>query len=165
MKKSNSKYTVLRQICNIIPPFLVAKLAKKHGIDKQSRSFSPWSHVVSMLFVHLAHSLSLNDVADTLRNHSGILSSIRRATPPSRNGLSHANKVRNPQMAEDLFWQVLSHIQNMFPDFGYGHKYSGLPRRFKRTVYAVDSTSTGIFARFRALVKIHGGRKMPGESL
>jgi hypothetical protein len=141
MKPAKHKYTVLQQICQLIPAFLVTKLAKTYGIDKQSRSFSPWSHVVSMLFVQIAHSLSLNDVADTLRNHCGVLTSIRRATPPSRNGLSHANKVRDPSMAEALFWQVLSHIQNKFPNFGYGHKYSGLPRRFKRAVYAVDSTT------------------------
>jgi hypothetical protein len=158
MKKTKHKYTVLQQICNIIPSFLVTKLAKKHGVDKQSRSFSAWSHVVSMLFVHLAHSLSLNDVADTLRNHCGVLTSIRRATPPSRNGLSHANKVRDPQMAEDLFWHVLSHIQSMFSDFGYGHQYSGLPRRFKRTIYAVDSTTIQLVANCISWAK-HRRRK------
>jgi hypothetical protein len=146
MKPAKHKYTVLHQICNIIPAFLVSKLAKKYGIDKQARSFSPWAHVVSMLHVHIAHSLSLNDVADTLNNHSGVLTTIRGATPPSRNGLSHANKVRDPAMAEDLFWQVLSHIKTKFADFGYGHKYSGLPRRFKRTIYAVDSTTIQLVA-------------------
>jgi hypothetical protein len=146
MKPTKSKYTVLQQICQIIPAFLVSKLAKKYGIDKQFRKFSPWSHVVSMLFVHLAHSLSLNDVADTLRNHAGVLSTIRKAVPPSRNGLSHANKTRDPAMAEELFWRVLSHIQNKFPAFGYGHQYSGLPKRFKRAIYAVDSTTIQLVA-------------------
>jgi len=146
MKPTKNKYTVLNQICNLIPPFLVTKLAKNYGIDKQARSFSPWSHIVSMLHLHLAHSLSLNDVADTLRNHSGILTTIRKASPPSRNGLSHANRTRNPAMAEDLFWQVLSHIKSKYPSFGYGHRYSGLPRRFKRAIYAVDSTTIQLVA-------------------
>ena len=99
-----------------------------------------------MLHVQLAHSLSLNDVADTLRNHSGVLTTIRRATPPSRNGLSHANRVRDPDMAQALFWEVLSHIQSQHPDFGRGHKYSGLPRRFKRAIYAIDSTTIQLVA-------------------
>ncbi len=38
MKPAKHKYTVLHQICNIIPAFLVSKLAKKYGIDKQARS-------------------------------------------------------------------------------------------------------------------------------
>ncbi len=146
MKPAKHQYTILNQICKIIPQHIVPKLAKTYGVDKQARSFSPWSHVVSLLHSHLAHSLSLNDVADTLRNHSGALSTIRGATPPSRNGLSHASRIRDPQMAEDLFWQVLSHIQDGNPKFGFNHKYSGLPRRFKRAIYAVDSTTIQLVA-------------------
>ncbi|WP_085754860.1 DUF4372 domain-containing protein [Sedimentisphaera salicampi] len=41
-------------------------MSRSFGIDKQSRTFSCWSHIVSMLHVQIAHSLSLNDVADTL---------------------------------------------------------------------------------------------------
>jgi hypothetical protein len=146
MKPTQHNYTVLNQICKLIPPFFVSRLAKRFGIDKQARSFSPWSHVVAMLHVQVAHSLSLNDVADTLRNHSSALSTIRGATPPSRNGLSHANRARDPNMAQALFWDVLSHIQNKHSDFGRGHKYSGLPRRFKRAVYAIDSTTIQLVA-------------------
>ncbi len=87
MKPAKHQHTVLKQICQQIPAHLVPKLARAFGADKKARSFSPWSHVVAMLHVQIAHSLSLNDVADTLRNHSGVLTTIRRATPPSRNGL------------------------------------------------------------------------------
>ena len=146
MKPAKHQYTILKQICQHIPAHLVSKLARSFGVDKKSRTFSPWSHIVAMLHVQIAHSLSLNDVADTLRNHSGVLTTIRGATPPSRNGLSHANRVRDPNMAQALFWDVLSHIQNKHPNFGCGHKYSGLPRRFKRTVYAVDSTTIQLVA-------------------
>ena len=68
MQPAKHHYTVLQQICQHIPAHLVAKLSRDYGVDKQARGFSPWSHVVAMLHVHLAHSLSLNDVADTLRN-------------------------------------------------------------------------------------------------
>ena len=146
MKPAKHNYSVLKQICQHIPAHLVPKLARTFGADKKARSFSPWSHVVAMLHVQLAHSLSLNDVADTLRNHSGVLTTIRRATPPSRNGLSHANRVRDPDMAQALFWEVLSHIQNKHPNFGHGHKYSGLPQRFKRAIYAIDSTTIQLVA-------------------
>ncbi|MBC8379391.1 MAG: IS4 family transposase [Planctomycetes bacterium] len=146
MRPAKHHYTVLSQICQHIPAHLVSKLSRDFGVDQQARTFSPWSHVVAMLHVHLAHSLSLNDVADTLRNHSGVLTTIRRATPPSRNGLSHANRVRDPDMAQALFWAVLSHIQSQHPDFGRGHKYSGLPKRFKRAIHAIDSTTIQLVA-------------------
>jgi len=146
MKPAKHNYTILNQICQLIPAHLVPKLATSFGAYKKARSFSPWSHVVAMLHVQIAHSLSLNDVADTLRNHSGVLTTIRRATPPSRNGLSHANRVRDPNMAQALFWDVLSHIENSHPGFGHNHKYSCLPRRFKRTIYAIDSTTIQLVA-------------------
>ncbi len=146
MNPTKSKHTVLKQICKLIPRNLVSKLARKHGVDKKARSFSPWSHVVSLVFSQLAHSLSLNDVADTLRNHAGAVADIRGASPPSRNGLSHASKVRDADMAEELFWKVLKHIQHIHPRFGLGHKYSGLPRRFKRAIYAIDSTTIKLVA-------------------
>ena len=100
MQPAKHNYTVLQKICQHIPARLVAKLFREFGVGQEARSFSPWSLVVAMLLVHLAHSLSLNDVADTLRNHSGVLTTIRRATPPSRNGLSHTNRVRDPEMAQ-----------------------------------------------------------------
>lgn len=133
--------TALYQICKLIPQNLVSKLARKHEVDKQSRTFTPWSHVVSMIYAHLGHCLSLNDIADGLRLHSGYLKTIRQAVPPSRNGLSHANKIRDADMAEELFWSVLTHFQTVNPRFGYGHGYAGIPRRFKRTIRAIDSTT------------------------
>ena len=37
-------------------------------------------------------------------------------------------------------------MQQQHSNFGYGHKYSGLPRRFKRAIYAVDSTTIQLVA-------------------
>ena len=86
-KPAKSKLPVLAQVCKLIPPHLVAKLARKHGVDKQARTFTPWSQVVSLLFAQLAHSIGLNDVCDTLRIHSRWLGSLRGAVAPTRNTL------------------------------------------------------------------------------
>jgi len=101
---ARSKFTILRQICNYIPPFLVPRIARETGADTKARSFAPWSHVVSLLYSQLSHSLGLNDLCDALHLHSGPLVSVRGATPPSRNGLSNANRERPAAMAEQLFW-------------------------------------------------------------
>lgn len=155
---------VLQQLCNLIPTHLVSKLAKQYGVQAKARTFSPWSHVVSLLFAQLTHAIGLNDVCDTLRHHSTQLGSVRGACPPSRNGLSHANKHRNADMAEALFWQVLDHLQKQWPRFGPAGRYKGLPRRFKRTVHAVDSSTISLVAncldwakhrRRKAAAKLH----------
>jgi len=109
-RPAGSKFTVLKQICNFIPGHLVSKLARETGAAAKAREFSNWSHVVSLLQAQLAHSLGLNDVCDCLQLNRGALAGIRGATPPSRNGLSHANKVRPAGMAEKLFWGVLESL-------------------------------------------------------
>ena len=124
---------------------MVPKLARETGVDQKARTFSPWSHVVSLLFAQLTHAIGLNDVCDALRLHSGPLSALRGATPPSRNNLSHANQHRDASMAEQLFWRVLEHLQSLKPDFAGGQRF-GLARRFKRVIHVVDSTTIQLVA-------------------
>src|ERR1700761_2468789 len=80
-----SKVNLLWQICNFIPTYfipthLVSKLARQTEVEDQSRTFSPWSHVVSLLYAQLTHSLGLNDVCYALRLHAAPLSVLRGAT-------------------------------------------------------------------------------------
>ena len=102
-KPTRGKFSLLRQLCNLIPNHLVPQLARAHAVEEKSRTFRPWSHVVSLLYAQLTHALSLNDVCDALWLHSGPLSAIRGATPPSKNALSHANRERDAALAEALF--------------------------------------------------------------
>jgi hypothetical protein len=144
-KPTVSKFSVLRQICNLIPQQAVPRLARELGVEDQSRTFSPWSHVVSLLYAQLTHSLGLNDVCDGLALHSGPLSAIRGATPASKNGLSHANRSRDPHLAERLFYDTLKHLQGLEPGFAQGRR----PRfafRFKRSIEIVDSTTIKLVA-------------------
>lgn len=141
-----SKLNLLRQICNFIPDFLVPKIARETGVDKQVRTFTPWSHTVSLLYAQLTHSIGLNDVCDALNLHSGPLSSIRGAGPPSRNNLSHANKVRSAEMAEQVFWQVYQHLGELSPRFLGGKAGKRFARKFKRTIHLVDSTTIPLIA-------------------
>lgn len=162
-KPAGSKLPVFAQLCKLIPPHLVPKLAREHGIDKQSRRFTAWSHVVSLLFAQLTHSIGLNDVCDTLRIHARWLGSLRGAVAPTRNTLSHANRTRESDMMESLFWHVLRHLEGLMPG-GFGIRYKGLPRRFRKAVHAVDSSTIALVAncmnwakhrRRKAAAKLH----------
>ena len=101
-----SKFSVLRQLCNlippqhVIPPHLVPKLARDTGVEDHARTFSPWSRIVSLFYAQLTHALGLNDVCDALRLHSGPLSALRGATPPCKNTFSYANRTRAPHLAQ-----------------------------------------------------------------
>lgn len=139
INSTTSKFNILRQVCNLIPTFLVSRLAREHNSEADARTFSHWSHVVSLIFSKLTHSFGLNDVCDALELNSGPLSSIRGATPPKRNTLSHANRERPAEIAEGLFWGTLEHLRNQSPGFGR-RRFPGKLRKLKRTIHLIDST-------------------------
>jgi hypothetical protein len=75
MKKTKnptaSKLTVLRQLCNYIPNHLVPQLACETGMDEQARTHDEWSHIVTLCYAQLTHSIGLNDVCDARQLNSG----------------------------------------------------------------------------------------------
>jgi hypothetical protein len=153
----------MRQLIELIPGYLVPKLARRFGVDKKARQFSPFSHVVALLYAQLSHALSLNDICDGLRLMATPLRALRGVRPPSRNGLSHANKVRDCRMAEALFWEVMGHLQRRFPAFQRGTNPK-LARRFRRSIHIVDATVIELVAscvdwanhnRRKAAIKCH----------
>jgi len=159
MNPSKHSLTVLAQLFKLIPRNLIPKLANEYGVEEQSRSFTATSHVLALMYAQLAHAISLNDICDCLRNHSGYLRSMRESVAPSRNGFSHANRVRNADMAKALYESVLQHLREACPTFDTGGRhYSGVPRRFKRMIRAVDSTTIRLFANCMGWAK-HRRRK------
>jgi hypothetical protein len=165
MNPSKHSLTVLAQVFKLIRRNLIPKLANEHGVSRRSRRFTPTSHVLALMHAQLSHSISLNDVCDCLRNHGGALSSMRGAVAPSRNALSNANRVRNADMAEALFWNVVDDLKSTSPGFAVqGRRYCGIPRRFKRVISVVDSTTMKLVAncldwakhrRRKAAAKMH----------
>jgi len=91
----------------------------------------------------LTHSIGLNDVCDAHQLNSGPLSALRGATPPTRNNLSHANKVRDPVMAEKLFWAVYEHLGNLSPQFVSGKAGKRFARKFKPYPVPMSSNADG----------------------
>jgi len=160
---ARSNVIVLKQILNLIPRHLIQRHAVETGIAAKARTFSVLSHLTAMLFAQLSHSMGLNDVCDWMRLKVGVLARFG-VTPPSRNGLSHANKDRDAAFAEKLFWSVLGHLQHASPNFAAGRKGKGLLRRFKVNIHAVDSTVIELVAncmdwakhrRRKAAAKMH----------
>jgi hypothetical protein len=110
-KPARADIVVLKQLLNFIPRSVLNQTARKTGVDTKARTFSVLSHLASMLFAQLSHAISLNDVCDWLRLKAAALSRLQIATP-SRNTLSHANKVRSAEA-----WQKLW-LSSMAPPAG-----------------------------------------------
>jgi CHAT domain-containing protein len=54
IQPTRCRFNILRQICNLIPEHEVSKIARETGVADQSRTFSPWSHTVSLLHAQLS---------------------------------------------------------------------------------------------------------------
>jgi hypothetical protein len=102
--------------------------------------------LISLIYAQLTHAIGLNDICDGLRLHNGLLVTLRGATPPSRNNLSHSNKERDASLAENIFWSVLGHLQTLQPSFARGNRGKGVARRFRRVIHVVDSTTIQLVA-------------------
>lgn len=142
MKKTTptrANVVVLKQMLNLIPLGMINRIARETGVEDKSRSFTPTSHLAAMLFAQLSRAMGLNDVCDWLRLKAPVLARFG-VTPPSRNGLSNANRERDALFAEKLFWSLLGDLQHGCPSFATGKKGKGLLRRFKVRIHAVDST-------------------------
>jgi hypothetical protein len=142
---ARSQFTIERQICNLIPRPEVTRIARATGVEDLCRSFSSWSHVVSLCHGQLSHCIGLNDLCDSLQLHSGPLSAIGGATPPSRNGLSNANRERPAEMAEQLFWATFEHLGRQSPGFVAGRR-RGPAFRFKMPIHVIDASTIELVA-------------------
>src|SRR5436305_8646147 len=162
IKPTRSKLCVLKQVCKFIPRSEVNRIARETGVEDKSRTFSTWSHVVSLGYAQLTHSIGLNDVCDSLQLHSGPLAGIRGATAPSRNGLSNANRERPAEMAEQLFWQVMNHLGEQSPGFVAGRS-RGAAFRFKMPIHVVDTTVLELVANCMDWAK-HRRRKAAAKT-
>jgi Transposase DDE domain/Domain of unknown function (DUF4372) len=160
---TRSNIVVLKQLLKHIPRSLISDVARETGVEAKAREFCVYSHLSSMLFAQLTHAMGLNDVCDWLRLKQAALAGVG-AVPPSRNGLSHANKVRPAEFVETLFWRVLEHLQTLDPSFAGGKRGRGLLRRFRVRIHAVDSTVMELVAncmdwakhrRRKAAAKMH----------
>lgn len=150
-----------------IPRDIIHRTARETGVDVKARTYSVLSHLGTMLFVQLAHALSLNDVCDWLRLKARAIAAFG-LTPPSRNNLSNSNKVRDAKFAELVFWRTLAHLQHHDRSFGRqrpgGNAGRSLLHRFKVRIHAVDSTVMELVAncmnwakhrRRKAAAKMH----------
>lgn len=151
-QNTTERLTVLGQFCKLIPKYSLAKVCaelNKEGIKIAARAFSVWSHIVSMIYCHMAHCISLNDICDGLQNFKGNLNDIRNATAPHRNTLSHANRTRDIALIKKLFWKTVEYYQQTHPNFFTqgARSYFRLPRRFKRAIRAIDSTTIELIAK------------------
>lgn len=127
--------TLLSQIINSLNRVSFNKTVQKYDSDKHSKGINSWTHLVSMLFCHLAKANSIREITYGLKslegnvNHLGILKKV-----PSRSSLSYINAHRNWEVFRDYYYELFDLFVNNNP------KLKNKTFKTKRKIYLLDST-------------------------
>jgi len=71
-------------------------------VDEQARTYDEWSHIVTLCYAQVTHSIGLNDVCDALQLNSGPLSARGGDAAYAQQPLPRQQSAR-PNHAEKLF--------------------------------------------------------------
>lgn len=129
---------VFAQIVQRLPGYLIEKLALRQNV--KARHFSYSSQLYTLMLGHFVHAFSLNELVDISQVHAAELSRIRGISPAKRNTFSHANRTRDPALAESFYWALRDYFCKVTPGFRSMRNRGALARFKTRHVYAIDAS-------------------------
>ena len=129
------KITLFSQILQQIRRKEFKKIVKEYGSDKHQKGINSWTHLVTMLFLHLAKANSIREVTNGLKSITGNLNhlGIERKTP-SRSSLSYINKHRDWRLFREFYFKLKNDLQ------GRGYLKRKIFNEIDKKIYLLDST-------------------------
>jgi len=104
------KITLLSQIIQVLDREHFNKLVNDLKTDKHQKGFNSWSHLISMIFSHLANSQSLRDISNGLRSATGNLNHLGNVRAPSKSNLSYQNKHRDWRLFREYYYALQKNL-------------------------------------------------------
>ncbi len=150
--------SLFSQVLKLIDRGILKEIVRTHDSDKHNKGITSWTHLVAMLFMHLANANSNRDISNGLRSATGNLSHLGVTRAPSKSSMSYINAHRNYEVFKDLYFALLEELE---PSLQRRKKFA---RRLKRQIFIMDSSviplSLGLFdwAKFRTkkgAIKLH----------
>jgi hypothetical protein len=130
--------SVFGQLISLIDESLINKCVRKCNSDYYVKRFKTRDHLISMLFCVLAKCSSLREVSGAMLGLSGKTKHFRLESLPYRSTLSDANKRRDSEVFEQIYYSLLQ-----------GNKHIISDSRFKdvinKQIEIFDSTTISLF--------------------
>lgn len=130
--------SVFGQLISLIPSVLVSKAVQSTHSDRYTKRFTTWEHLVTMLFSSASNMVSLRDVSNCLFGLEGKLTHLNIKNPVPKSTLSDANKNRNQDVFETIYYDLLTHYKPILSD-------SRFKIDFGKQLSIIDSTTIGLF--------------------
>ncbi len=146
--------TVFNNLLSFIPRYCFERIVNSYGADKYVKTLKCWNQLTTLLYAQVSGKDTLREIVQGLEvnntrlYHLG-LPEVKRST------LAEANKNRDYQIYESLFYEVLSRCKDLTPK----HKF-----RFKNPLYSFDASTIDLclsafpWAKFRSTkgaLKLH----------
>lgn len=150
--------TLFSQIINKLSRYSFNKIVEKHKSDKNTKGINSWTHLVSMLFCHLAKANSLREISNGLKSSTGNLNHLGINNKcPSKSSLSYINKNRSWELFKDYYFELLNRFQTIAG-------FKQIKFKIKKRILLLDSTTISLclslynWARYRqakGAIKLH----------
>lgn len=155
---SGIKLSLFSQITSLLDRHSFGRLVKDRQTDKHAKGINSWTHLVSMMFLHLAKVDSVRDISNGLQTAFGNLSHLGIQRVPSKSSVSYINAHRDWKLFMDYYFALLQRFE---PSLQRRRKYG---HQLKRKIYLMDSTLVTLclslfdWARYRThkgAIKVH----------
>lgn len=107
--------TLFAQIIRKFDRLSFKKIVEKYKSDKHSKGINSWTHMVSMVFCHLAHANSLREISNGIRSATGNLNHFGITKGPCKSSLSYMNKHRDWKVFRDYYFALLTSLRKEVP--------------------------------------------------
>jgi len=111
------------------------KSVKAYQTDKHNKGINSWTHLVSMLFLHIAKANSIREVTNGLKSITGNLNhlGIDNKTP-SKSSLSYTNGHHDLRMFRDFYFTLKNDLQSR------GFLKRKMFNKIDKEIYLLDSS-------------------------
>ena len=154
--------TILHQLMTLIPRHQFESEVSEYAGDRYVKTFTTCTQLTTLLYAQASGKNSLRDIQTSLETQDSKLYHLG-LTAVKRSTLSDANRDRDYQIMEKLFYHLLARCQQIAPK----HQF-----RFKNPAYTFDSSTIDLclalfpWAKFRqtkGAVKLHCRLDLRGQ--
>jgi len=153
------KITLFSQILEQVNRNSFNQAVRKYQTDKHNKGINSWTHLVTMLFMHLARANSIREVTNGLKSITGNLNHLGIQNKcPSRSSLSYINEHRDWRMFREFYFLLKNSLQDR------GFLQRKMFNDIDKKIYLLDSTIISLclkvfdWAKYRkekGAVKLH----------
>lgn len=104
---------IFKQIVDFIPRNKFDVLVNSHQSDKYYKSFSSWTHLVTMLFGALSRCDSMVEICESMRGLGGKLNHLGLSKSPAKSTAGDGLRVRDNEFFQKVYFMLLKHFNSI----------------------------------------------------